>query len=401
MERGKFVSRLRLRALFAPGLTSLVLTGLAVADTAAVAATTPDEASATSSPPESSADALNAVLVDALGDRDGGVAVLSIRDGESTTAVIGDANVNGDPITADTPFRTGDVSSMFIAALVMQLVEEGRIELDEPLSTYLPDAVIGGDVTIRQLLSHQSGLPQIDRAPELLADALADPGRVFTPDEVLSHLEDSFATPPGLLRQYAAVNFNLLGQLIEEIEGTDLNTVLRQRVTEPLGLEATAIDTGDAPTPDGLAAGWSGTPGIEGDAAQPYASLASRFWPAVAFSTTGELATFLGGLFGGELVSAESLAEITTLSPEGYGLGVGGFVAPDGTQMYYVGGGGAAPSVTSSRADGYDSTAVYAPATGDTLVVLTNNDQVDAGGIVGRIIDELWTASTSTDSTDP
>lgn len=395
------MSRLRVRALFAPGLTSLFLTGLAVADTAAAAATTPDETSATSSPSESSsADALDAVLVDALGDRDGGVAVLSIRDGESTTAVIGDANVNGDPITADTPFRTGDVSSMFIAALVMQLVEEGRIELDEPLSTYLPDAVIGGDVTIRQLLSHQSGLPQIDRAPELLADALADPARVFTPDEVLSYLEDSFASPPGLLRQYAAVNFNLLGQLIEEIEGTDLNTVLRQRVTEPLGLEVTAIDTGDAPIPDGLAAGWSGTPGIEGDPAQPYASFASRFWPAVAFSTTGELATFLGGLFDGELVSAESLAEITTLSPEGYGLGIGGFVAPDGTQMYYVGGGGAAPSVTSSRADGYDSTAVYAPATGDTLVVLTNNDQVDAGGIVGRIIDELWTASTSTDSTN-
>ena len=61
--------------------------------------------------------------------------------------------------------------------------------------------------------------------------------------------------------------------------------------------------------------------------------------------------------------------------------------------MYYVGGGGAAPSVTSSRTDGYDITAVYTPATGDTLVVLTNNDQVDAGGIVGRIIDELWTAS--------
>ena len=138
------MSRLRVRALFAPGLTSLLLTGLAVADTAAAAATTPDETSATSSPSESSsADALDAVLVDALGDRDGGVAVLSIRDGESTTAVIGDANVNGDPITADTPFRTGDVSSMFIAALVMQLVEEGRIELDEPLSTYLPDALIG------------------------------------------------------------------------------------------------------------------------------------------------------------------------------------------------------------------------------------------------------------------
>jgi D-alanyl-D-alanine carboxypeptidase len=377
------------------------LTGLAAADATAAAATAPDDPSATSSPSESSsADALNAVLLDALGDRDGGVAVLWIRDGEATTTVIGDANVNGDPITVDTPFRTGDVSSMFIAALVMQLAEEGRVDLDEPLSTYLPDAVIGGDVTIRQLLSHQSGLPQIDRAPELLAESLADPAHVFTPDEVLGHLEDSFASAPGLVRQYAAVNFNLLGQLIEEIEGTDLNTVLRQRITEPLGLEVTAIDTGDAPIPDGLAAGWSGTPGLEGDPAQPYAAFASRFWPGVAFSTTGELATLLGGLFGGELVSADSLAEMTTLSPEGYGLGIGGFAAPDGTQLYYVGGGGAGPSTTTSRTDGYDSTAAYAPTTGDTLVVLTNNDQVDAGVITGRIIDELWSTSTSTDSTD-
>ena len=313
----------------------------------------------------------------------------SIRDGETTTAVVGNANAAGDPIVADTPFRIGEASWMFIAAMVMQLVEEGRVELDEPLSAYLTDTPIGGDIPIRLLLNHYSGLPDTSSRPALRADAMADRERVFTPSEVLSYIEDAPTAPPGESYVWSRANFILLAQLIEELDGTDLNTALRQRINEPLGLEVTAFDTGDTPAPDGLAAGWSPTRSVNGDPAEPYASIASITWPAVAFSTTGEIATFFSGLFGGELVSADSLAEMTDLGPEGYGLGIGGYIPSDGTQMYgHVG-----------FIDGYTGGMVHGPTSGDTLVVLTNNEQMFGNEVGVRIVEELWLDSAATQTT--
>ena len=85
------MSRIRSRALLVIGLSSWLLTGLAIGDTTFATTTPPDEASVTAPPPEtSSSDDLDALLVDVLGEQDGGIAVLSIRDGVTTSAVAGD-----------------------------------------------------------------------------------------------------------------------------------------------------------------------------------------------------------------------------------------------------------------------------------------------------------------------
>jgi D-alanyl-D-alanine carboxypeptidase len=267
----------------------------------------------------------------------------------------------------------------------MQLVEEGLVDLDQPLATYLPDTPMGGDIPVRQLLNHFSGLPRLDSRPALRTDALADRNHVFAPSEVINYVENAPAAPPGAFQDGSRANYNLLGQLVEEVDGTDLNTALRRRIDEPLGLGVTAIDTGDSPIPDGLAAGWSPTRSVNGDPAEPYASIASMLWPNVAFSTTHEIAAFLRGLFGGRLVSAGSLAEMTTLGPGLYGLGITGFMLPGGTQMYGAAGG----------TDGYSGIALYEPASCDTLVVLSNNDHVDSVAVGNRIIEELWLVSES------
>jgi D-alanyl-D-alanine carboxypeptidase len=323
---------------------------------------------------------LEALLVDALGERVGGIAVLSIHDRETTEVAVGTANAAGDPIVADPPFRIVDIPQLFVAAMVMQFAEEGLVDLDEPLATYLPGTPLGGEVLVRQLLNHFSGLPRLDSRPALRADALADRDHVFTPSEVISYVEDAPTAPAGAFQDDSRANYNLLGQLIEEVTGTDLNNALQQRINEPLGLHVTSIDTGATPTPDGLAAGWSPTRTVNGDPTEPYASIASMLWPNVAFSTTHEIATILRGLFDGRLVSANSLAEMTTLGPGLYGLGIAGFTSPGGTQMYGAAGG----------TDGYSGIALYEPASCDTLVVLSNNDHVDSVAVGLRIIEELW-----------
>ena len=94
-------------------------------DTLAIATT------ATSASSTAERFALDEVVEDFVGDRDGGVAVLVIRNGRTTTASAGVANSRGDPITPTTPFRVGSISKSFVATMVLQLVDEGRVDLDK------------------------------------------------------------------------------------------------------------------------------------------------------------------------------------------------------------------------------------------------------------------------------
>jgi D-alanyl-D-alanine carboxypeptidase len=385
------MSRIRSRALLVVALSS-VLTSLSIADTT-FATTTPadDEASATAPPLEtSSSEDLDALLVDALGEQDGGIAVLSIRDGTATSAVAGVANAADDPISADTPFRVGSISKPFLATMVMQLVDEGSVDLDEALSTYLPNTPIGDDVPIRMLLNHRSGLRNYTDRSAFITDVFEDRNRVFTPDEILAWVEGTVTDEPDQHFGYSNTNYILLGQLIQQVTGTDLDTALRQRISEPLGLEATRFATVATANPDGLAAPWSSAV-FDGDPDAAYDSIASSAWAAGSLtSTTGEVATFFDALFAGKLVSPDALAEMTEAGPDGYGLGLGILDHQSGKRFYGHDGG----------IPGYTSFAAFDPSTGDTLVVLTNNDEVVAPELALEIIDNWWTTSAVTSTTD-
>jgi D-alanyl-D-alanine carboxypeptidase len=325
------------------------------------------------------------LLVEFLGERDGGVAVLSIRDGTTTSAVAGEANAAGDPIAADTPFRVGSISKPFVATMVLQLVDEGRVDLDEPLSTYLPNTPIGGDVPIRMLLNHRSGLRNYTDRSAFIPDVFEDRNRVFTPDEILAWVEGAVTDEPDQHFAYSNTNYILLGQILQRVTGTDLDTALRQRIGEPLGLEATRFATVETANPNGLAAPWSFAV-FHGDPDVAYDSIASSAWAAGSLtSTTGELATFLDALFAGQLISQDALDEMTTIGPENYGLGLERFDLPP-TQHFYGHGG---------TINGYTSVMGLDPSTGDTLVVLTNNDAVFAGDLAAQIIDNWWSDQPS------
>ena len=314
--------------------------------------------------------------------------MLSIRDGETTSAVAGVANAAGDPIAADTPFRVGSISKPFVATMVLQLVDEGSVDLDEALSTYLPNTPIGGDVPIRMLLNHSSGLRNYTDRSAFIPDVFEDRNRVFTPDEILAWVEGAVTDEPGQHFAYSDTNYILLGQLIEQVTGTDLDTALRQRISEPLGLEATRFATVETANPDGLAAPWSSAV-FHGDPDAAYDSIASSAWAAGSLtSTTGELATFFDALFAGKLVSPDALDEMTEAGPDGYGLGLGVLDHQSGTRFYGHDGG----------IPGYTSFAAFDPSTGDTVVVLTNNDEVVAPELALNIIDN-WSATSAVTST--
>ncbi len=365
----------------AAALVSLV--GACSADTTAptesLVSSTPSVQSSTSNAaPTSTAilDNLQRVATEFVSQTDGGVAALTIRDGRTTTVAAGVRAANGDPIEPDTPFRVGSISKPFIATMVLQLVDEGQVDLEAPLSRYLPDAIIGADVKVRSLLSHRSGIPNYTDQAGFFLTVLADRNRTYSSGEILEFVADETTAPAGEQFSYSNTNYILLGQLIEAVGGMDLAAALRTRIAEPLSLEATTFPGAANDLPVNLAAGWS--PGVlTGDSAASYESIASSAWSAGALiSTTRDLARFLTGLFDGELISAERLDEMTDVADDGYGLGL--FSARLGPDSRAYAHNGSIP--------GYSSTMAIDPVSGDVLVILTNNDALIADQLAPLIV---------------
>lgn len=312
-----------------------------------------------------------------VGDGPGGAIVYVTRDDEVVTAAAGTATADGEPLTVDTPMRVGSITKPFVATVVLQLAEEGRVDLDAPLARYLPGAAVGGDRTPRQLLSHRSGLPNYTDHPSFIPAVLAEREVALELEDVLAYAS-SEAMPAGESFQYSNTNYLVLGQLIERLDGRTLAESLAARITDPLGLEATRLDDGRGEVV-GVAGGWS--PGIlGGDPSAPYASIATSAWAAGALVTTApDLATYLEELLVGRLLSEEMLGEMTSTGAEGYGLGL--MAVGFGGDARGYGHGGATP--------GYSATMGIDPSTGDLIVVLTNSDSLVADQLAQGIV-QRW-----------
>lgn len=146
------------------------------------------------------------------------------------------------PVTVDDYFRIGSITKPMTAALVLQLVDEGLIELDEPVQTYLPTWLAGhpfeADITIRQLMNHTNGLVEFALAPSFFIDAGARLDQPFAPEEItgwLAEQEPLFA--PGEQYSYETGGFLTLGSVIEAVTGNSAAEEMRSRIFEPSGAE--------------------------------------------------------------------------------------------------------------------------------------------------------------------
>jgi D-alanyl-D-alanine carboxypeptidase len=312
--------------------------------------------------------AVEGAISEALEGADRGVIVLIERGGVATLSVKGTANAAGDPITVDTPFRVASISKTFVAVMILQLADEGRLDLDDPLSTVLPDAAFGADVSVRSLLAMRSGLPAFEKNPEHLPAIQADLTRTWTPEESLAtFVDESKIGPADTTSFYSSTNYILLAQVIERLDGTDLNISLTQRIAGPLELTSTVFAGRGASIPDGLPTNFSHTYRDYQDPAF-YESQASAAWGAGSLiSTTTEIADFLRALFGGQLVSDEALTQMTTplgITYDNIGYGLGLEVYRFGNTGQWFGHSGKIP--------GFRSQMAFQPSTGDLMVILTN-----------------------------
>jgi D-alanyl-D-alanine carboxypeptidase len=219
-------------------------------------------------------------------------------------------------------WRIASLSKAFVSTVVLQLEAEGKLDIDDPVERWLPGLVPnGGAITLRELLNHTSGVYNYTDDDSWVKSVLGDPGRVWTPAELVAvALAHPALFPPGTNFWYSNTNYILLGLVIEAVTGNTLGDELRRRVFTPLALTATTFPSTLALAPD-LIHGYYGPTQTD---ITPWLG-PSWAWAAGAIvSNARDVTTFYRALLGGHLLPAAQLIEMKTPSTAAktYGLGI-------------------------------------------------------------------------------
>jgi CubicO group peptidase (beta-lactamase class C family) len=248
-----------------------------------------------------------------------GAAVGIARGGESAVAASGVLNRNTEVTTTpDSLFQIGSVTKVWTAALVLQLVDEGAVELDAPVRRYLPefalpDAAAAEAVTVRQLLAHTGGF-----VGDLFEDTGAGDDALALYLGVVAR-EAAQLHPPGALTSYCNSGYCVLGALVARLRGTTWEAAVRERLVAPLGLEQYALSADEAIL-FRTAAGHTKAPGSERVSVFPRWSLPRSNAPAgstLCLTAAGLLSfgrmMLAGGVAGGtRLLSEDAVAAMRT-----------------------------------------------------------------------------------------
>ncbi|MEU8244143.1 serine hydrolase domain-containing protein [Actinoplanes missouriensis] len=309
----------------------------------------------------------------------------------------------GTPPPVDGQVFVGSVSKPFTAALVLQLVADGKLGLDESVAGHLPELGLDERITVRMLLAHTSGL--YNYTGEIEADGtfvMGLPGggkewvenrlHTYRPEELVRFaLERPARFEPGADQSYANTNYTVALLLIERITGLSYAEQARLRILEPLGLAGTVVSSTSPDLPGPHAHGYyryaDGGEWKVVDVSRQNPSLLAGAGDMI--STAADLSTFLAALLAGELLPAELLSEM--LTPHGrLGIGLGMWVQDlgpgNGTLVHHNGG---APG-------GYGALMMGTPDGRTTLTATLTTRDVDPAEVFPAALGGLIAAVFST-----
>jgi D-alanyl-D-alanine carboxypeptidase len=281
------------------------------------------------------------------------------------------------PMATNLYMRIGSTTKSFTVTAILQLVEQHKIGLDDPIDAYVPGVPDGTAITIRELAEMRSGLS--DYVTDISPTVLADPARQWSPQQVLA---TSFSHPllfaPGTQFNYSNANTVLLGQVVEKATGQSLGTYLNQHIFGPEHLTHTISPTGAAfPSPH--AQGYTPTP--EGTTVN--ATDWNPSWGGAAgamISTLDDLHTWVPDVATGKLLTPATQRQRLQFLPAGsqgvaeYGLGLedaNGWIGHSGTIA------------------GYQSQPYYLPSQRTTMVVLLNSGNAEGMVALSKAITKI------------
>ncbi len=262
------------------------------------------------------------------------------------------------PNAPDTKFRLGSVTKQFTATLILQLVEQGKIDLQAPVTRYLPDypARTGDKITIHELLNHTSGIPGYTEVPDFEEESRTpyQPARFV---DKFSHLDLFFE--PGTRFSYSNSGYFLLGVILEKVTGEKYEKLLHEHIFDPVGMHDTGYDS-TLPLLSKRAAGYDKT--FEGKYRNTtYIDMTLPYSAGSLYSTVEDLYKWDQALYGEKILSAASKQRMFTpgLSHYGYAWDI---TKRDGVTIIEHGGG----------INGFN-TIIWRSPESKRLVVLLNN----------------------------
>jgi D-alanyl-D-alanine carboxypeptidase len=272
----------------------------------------------------------------------------------------------GAPMKTDFYHRIGSQTKTFTATGVLQLADQGKVGLDDPIAKYIEGVPQGDKITMRQLLRMQSGLFNYSESPAFQQAMFADPRTPFSPQELLGFaFAEPNVFPPGEGFLYCNTNYILLGLVVEKVGGQPLHDYVRDNILTPLGMSHTSFPTTNA-FPEPHAQGYT-VQTADGKEATATDWDPSWGWAAGAMiSTLDDMHIWAPALATGKLLTPKLQTErlqtvgAPGLPPQdGYGLGIfnlGGWIGHNGSLP------------------GYQTVSVYLPEKQTTMVILTNTD---------------------------
>ena len=267
------------------------------------------------------------------------------------------ANVELDvPASPKTKFRLGSVTKQFTAASILLLQERGKLNLKDPVKKYMPDAPVAwSKITIFNLLTHTSGIPNFTS----FTDYGSREPFVTTPEELVARFrEKELDFQPGEQWSYSNSGYVLLGYLIEQISGESYAQFVKENIFKPLGMADSGYDSNSAILQN-RASGYAAGP--NGLVNAGYVNMTVPFSAGGLYSTTEDLLRWEQALFGGKLLSAASLKEMTTPFKNDYACGLE-VRTVNGHQVIDHGGG----------IEGFNTFLAYYPEDKLTVIVLGN-----------------------------
>lgn len=293
----------------------------------------------------------------------------------------------GVPVSADSVFEIGSISKQFVSATVMLLAEEGKLAIDDTIETYLPEIPSEWyGVTIRQLLTHTSGIPDYEeiRTYDVYRFRL-------TPEEVIRIAHSRpMDFPPGTGWYYSNTGYFLLSRIVERVEGKPLGEVLHSRIFGPLGMTRTRLADPEAIIRDRVSGYWVGKTGtlINRLATETSSTLGA----GGLLSSARDLALWDEALDGDALLSAASKKEMwmpgrlsngelpRRLNGQEVEYGFGWVVSPQGghpKQSHW------------GQVAGFTAHFARFPDRDLAVIVFMNRYQAGAGPMVDRIVNTL------------
>ncbi len=269
----------------------------------------------------------------------------------------GSANVEWNiPNAPTTKFRLGSITKQFTAASILLLEQQGKLKTTELLKKHFPDIPTAWDkITIFNLVTHSSGIPELSNFPEFEALRLSP----TTPEKTIAIFRDKpLDFKPGEKYSYSNSGYILLGALIEKLSGKTYEHFTQENIFIPLKMNNSGYDS-NTDIIMYRAAGY--TPNAQGKGNAGFEDMSLPYAAGGLYSTTEDLLKWEHALFSGGVLSKASLKKMLTPYKSDYGFGIGISKDKDRTIIHHTG-----------ELKGFTTSLAYYPETKTTVIVLAN-----------------------------